>query len=65
MTFDDFAVQPLLPNRLSRLGAGMAWGDVNGDGQEDLFVGGAAEQAGTLLIQNEGRFRHGRAILWR
>ena len=39
--FDDYADQPLLPNKLSQLGPGMAWGDVNGDGQDDLFLGGA------------------------
>src|SRR3990172_9180737 len=32
--FDDFARQPLLPNGLSRLGPGMAWGDVDGDGDD-------------------------------
>ncbi len=47
--FDDFAVQPLLPHRLSRLGPGMAWGDVDGDGRDDVWIGGAAGQAGTLL----------------
>ncbi len=50
--FDDFADQPLLPNRLSRLGPGMAWGDANGDGQDDLYVGGAAGQPGTLLLRS-------------
>jgi len=47
--FDDYAVQPLLPHRLSRLGPGVASGDVDGDGRDELWVGGAAGQAGTLL----------------
>ncbi|MCU0862484.1 MAG: FG-GAP-like repeat-containing protein [Planctomycetes bacterium] len=47
--FDDFAAQPLLPHRLSRLGPGMASGDVDGDGRDELWIGGAAGQAGTLL----------------
>ena len=37
--FDDFAVQPLLPRRLSTLGPGLAWAD--GDGDDDLYVAGA------------------------
>ncbi len=37
--FDDFARQPLLPNRLSELGPGIAWLDADGDGWDDLFIG--------------------------
>ncbi|MFQ5690025.1 MAG: VCBS repeat-containing protein [Gemmatimonadota bacterium] len=37
--FDDFQRQPLLPNRLSGLGPGVAWVDVDGDGWEDLLIG--------------------------
>ena len=37
--FDDFESQPLLPRRMSQLGPGVAWHDVNGDGREDLIVG--------------------------
>ncbi|HZN39200.1 MAG TPA: FG-GAP-like repeat-containing protein [Planctomycetota bacterium] len=47
--FDDYAVQPLLPHRLSRLGPGVASGDVDGDGRDELWIGGAAGQAGTLV----------------
>ena len=49
--FDDFEHQPLLPNKLSQLGPGMAWGDIDGDDDDDLFLGGAAGQAGQLWIQ--------------
>lgn len=39
--YDDWSSQPLLPRRLSRLGPGLGWTDVNGDGWEDLIVAGA------------------------
>ena len=37
--YDDFARQPLLPRRLSQLGPGLGWVDVDGDGHEDLVIG--------------------------
>ncbi|MDP3468078.1 MAG: VCBS repeat-containing protein [Daejeonella sp.] len=49
--FNDFTVQTLLPNYLSRPGPAMAKGDFNGDGIEDLFIGGAAGQASALFTQ--------------
>ena len=36
--FDDWAEQPSLPRRLSRLGPGVSWYDADGDGWEDLIV---------------------------
>lgn len=55
--FDDFKLQPLLPNKLSQNGPGMAWGDIDNDGDEDFFLGGAKGQAGQLLGNNgEGNF---------
>jgi hypothetical protein len=36
--FDDWARQPLLPRRLSRLGPGVSWYDFDGDGWEDLIL---------------------------
>ena len=55
--FNDFDREPLLPHKLSQLGPGLAWGDVNGDGLSDLFLGGAAGQIGQFRLQvREGRF---------
>jgi enediyne biosynthesis protein E4 len=49
--FVDFDRQRLLPRLLSTAGPFMAVADVNGDGLEDAFIGGAKEQAGALLVQ--------------
>ncbi len=46
--FDDWGRQPLLPRRMSRLGPGVAWADVNGDGWEDLIV--ASGRGGKLAV---------------
>lgn len=54
---NDFARQPLLPNRMSQLGPGMAWGDVDGDGTEDLFFGGAAGFSGGLWLHKDNKFQ--------
>ncbi len=51
--FEDFDRQLLLPNKLSQLGPGMAWGDVDGDGDDDLYAGAARGVGGAVLI-NEG-----------
>ena len=37
--YEDFGRQPLLSRRLSQLGPGVAWVDVDGDGWEDLVIG--------------------------
>lgn len=44
--FDNFGMQPLLSRRLSGLGPGVSWLDLDGDGWEDLVIG--ANQGGLL-----------------
>ena len=55
--YNEFAREPLMPRLLSTEGPAFASADVNGDGLDDLFVGGAMWQAGTLLVQqSDGTF---------
>ena len=49
--YDDFRREQLIYQMLSTEGPRTSTGDVNGDGLEDFFVGGARGQAGGLLIQ--------------
>jgi len=55
--YDDFKKEILLPYKQSTLGPILTKGDLNGDGKEDLFVGGASGQAGRLFIQQNGKFK--------
>jgi len=53
----DFDRQKLLIGELSTHGPCMAKGDLNGDGTEDLFIGGAAGQAASVYLQGKnGQF---------
>ncbi|MEY4672528.1 MAG: hypothetical protein RL148_312 [Planctomycetota bacterium] len=54
--FDDYAAQPLLPHKLSQLGPGLAFGDADGDGVDELYVGGAAGQPGALFRREGTRW---------
>ncbi|MCW3094332.1 MAG: ASPIC/UnbV domain protein [Ferruginibacter sp.] len=57
--FIDFGVQFFLPGLLSTQGPRMAKADINGDGLEDIFVGGAAGQPGAVYMQDsKGNFRN-------
>ncbi|MEM9672347.1 MAG: VCBS repeat-containing protein, partial [Bacteroidota bacterium] len=52
--FVDFDRDRLLFHMLSREGPASTQGDVNGDGLMDMYLGGAKDQTGALLVQQPG-----------
>ncbi len=54
--FNDFLIQPTLPRQYSQEGPSMAVGDLDGNGLQDLFVGGSSGYDGALFFQKEGKF---------
>jgi len=47
----DYNVQRLLPHKLSQYGPGIAASDINGDGLDDVYIGGSHFNKGTFFIQ--------------
>ena len=63
--FDDFEKEILLPHKQSTLGSGIAKGDVDGNGLEDFFIGGAKGQSAELFLQYEkNKFKKSTSSPW-
>ncbi len=51
--YTDFKREQLLPHKLSTQGPKIAKADINNDGLEDIFIGGAKGSAGKLFMQTK------------
>lgn len=61
--FYDYGFQTLLPQKFSQEGPFITTGDMNGDGLEDFFIGGAYNQSGKIFLQQVNGMFSGRDLV--
>ncbi len=49
-SYNDYTRQPLMPQKVSQLSAGIAVGDADGDGRDDYYFCGPRGQSGALVF---------------
>lgn len=54
---NDFKIQVLLPRMYSHTGPRFAIGDVDKNGEQDIYIPGAQGKRGKLILQQKGKFR--------
>lgn len=59
--YNDQAVQVLMPHKLSTLGPALASSDINGDGQDEIFIGGAKGQTSQFFYSSADGYITGKA----
>lgn len=61
-SYPDFKIQSLLQKKYSQQGPPICTGDINQDGLEDFYIGGAFQQSGRLYIQQADATFRNRAL---
>jgi len=55
--FVDFNIQKLIPHKFSEYGPALASADLNGDGLDDIIIGGSSQNTAMIFLQKrEGTF---------